>query len=134
VPAVEFLRGRLRPVSAAASPRVRRLIADLDDDRFAVRERAAAELTRLAHESEPAVRQALGGRPSQEARRRLEGVLNGLEREVPSPELLQALRAVEALERAGTPEARRLLAELAGGAAEAWLTREATAALKRLGR
>jgi hypothetical protein len=44
---------------------------------------------------------------------------------VPSPEQLQALRAVEALELAGSPEAHRLLEVLARGAPEARLTREA---------
>jgi hypothetical protein len=36
------------------------------------------------------------------------------------------------LERIGSPEARALLAELAKGPADAPLTREATASLKRL--
>jgi hypothetical protein len=47
-------------------------------------------------------------------------------------ERLQALRAVEVLERVGTPEARRLLETLAGGAPGARLTWEARAALGRL--
>jgi hypothetical protein len=41
-------------------------------------------------------------------------------------------RAVAALEHAGGTEARRLLAELASGAPEAWLTGDAKAALGRL--
>jgi RNA polymerase sigma factor (sigma-70 family) len=45
---------------------------------------------------------------------------------------LQALRAVEALERAGTNEARQLLDKLARGAPQARLTREAKTALARL--
>ena len=43
-----------------------------------------------------------------------------------------ALRGVEALEYAGTSEARGLLKELAAGAPAARLTLEATAALERL--
>src|SRR5262249_9059558 len=43
-------------------------------------------------------------------------------------------RALEVLEHAGTPEARRLLEDLAQGIAEARLTREARAALTRLNR
>lgn len=49
-----------------------------------------------------------------------------------SPVQLQLLRAVEVLEQIDTPEARRLLAELAQGAAAARLTQEAKAALERL--
>jgi hypothetical protein len=51
---------------------------------------------------------------------------------VGQPELLRGVRAVEVLERAGTPEARQLLAALAGGAPGALLTREAAASLQRL--
>ena len=42
------------------------------------------------------------------------------------------LRAVEVLERIGTPEARQVLAKLADGAPEARLTQEAKASLQRL--
>ena len=49
-------------------------------------------------------------------------------------EELQVWRAVEVLERLGTPEARRVLEILAGGAAEALPTTAARAALDRLGR
>jgi hypothetical protein len=44
------------------------------------------------------------------------------------------LRAVEALERIGTPEARQVLQALAKGAAGAVLTRAAQGALERLER
>jgi hypothetical protein len=53
---------------------------------------------------------------------------------VTKPELLQALRAVAVLEDIGTPTARRLLEDLANGASEARLTREAKASLQRLDR
>jgi hypothetical protein len=47
---------------------------------------------------------------------------------------LGEVRAVEALEHAGTADAQALLGKLAGGAAPARLTREAKAALDRLDR
>ena len=43
-------------------------------------------------------------------------------------------RFVEVLEMIGSPETRRVLKRLAGGAPEASLTRQAKAALERLGR
>jgi hypothetical protein len=50
----------------------------------------------------------------------------------PSPDQRRALRALGVLERAGNPEARKLLQALAGGAPEAALTVQAKAALDRL--
>ena len=47
---------------------------------------------------------------------------------------LRELRAVEALERMATPEARRVLGGLAAGVTDARLTQEAKAALDRLDR
>jgi len=47
---------------------------------------------------------------------------------------LRELRAIEALEWIGTAESKQLLQELAAGAAEACLTREAQAAHQRLER
>ena len=49
-------------------------------------------------------------------------------------EWLRSERALEVLERIGDREAKRLLQELATGAPEAWLTREAQATLARLAR
>jgi hypothetical protein len=48
------------------------------------------------------------------------------------PQRLRGLRVAVPLEMAGTPDAKRLLAELAGGCPEARLTREAKAALDRM--
>jgi hypothetical protein len=113
-------------------PRVARLIADLDSEQFAVRRRASEGLRELGEVAGPALREALAGRPTPEARRRLERLVTDLSAPVTSPERLRALRAVEALEKSGASEARQLLAKLAGGTPEARLTREARAALERL--
>ena len=66
-------------------------------------------------------------------KKRVEGLLAKLGGQ-PQVEALRGVRAVEALERAGTAEARGLLKELAAGAADAPLTRAAAAALSRLRR
>jgi WD40 repeat protein len=55
-------------------------------------------------------------------------------RKQPAPDGLRAMRAVEAVEWMGTPEALKLLEAWAGGAAEARLTAEAKAALARIRR
>jgi len=51
-----------------------------------------------------------------------------------SPERLTAMRALEVLELAGTPEAGRLIKSLAEGTPGAPATEEAQEALGRLGR
>jgi hypothetical protein len=73
-------------------------------------------------------------RPQPEAKWRINELLERLDRPEFSPGMLRAVRAVEALEHTNTPEARRLLEALAGGAPEARLTRDAKASLKRLER
>jgi len=129
---VPFLAGRLRPVAAPDPARVRRLLADLGSDSFAVREKATAELEQIGDQAEPALRRALEGKPSAEMRRRVDSLLD--RKKEPSPERLRQLRALEALEHADAPEARDFLRRLAKGAPEAWLTKEAKAALARGGR
>jgi hypothetical protein len=128
---VPFLRSRLRP-AVADSERTARLIADLDSDRFAARERATRELEKL--QAEPALRRALAADPSPEARRRIAHLLNRYEKAGPPPEQLRELRVVEVLEQAGTPEAQQILELLARGAPGARLTEEASGAFQRLAR
>jgi hypothetical protein len=129
--AVPFLSEHLPPAAGVASGQLRQLIVDLDSDRFAVRAAAVKELEMQGDRTAPALREALAGKPSAEVRKRAEELLAGL-RQVRSSELLRRLRAVQVLERAGTPAARRLLEALAKGAPAARETREAKAALQRL--
>jgi HEAT repeat protein len=128
--AVPLFRAQLRPVVAADPERVARLLADLDSDAFAVRDKATRELQEMGEAALPALRKALDGRPPLERRRRAEQLLERLAGW--SPEQLYGLRAVEVLEQVGSPEARRLLRALAEGLPEARLTREAKASLQRL--
>lgn len=130
--AVTFLAPRLRPVPRVEEEKLTRLIADLDSDTFATRERALAELQRLGEQAEPALRKALAAKPSLELSRRVRALLDRVERRTLSTEQLHALRAVEVLEHIGTDEARAVLRSLAAGAPPATLTREAKAALERL--
>jgi WD40 repeat protein len=129
---VPFLRGRLAPAKID-SARIARAIADLGSDEFTAREGAMKALATAGEAALPALRRALAARPSLEVRLRLEGLLERAEKGALSREQVRELRAVEALEQAGTPQARRLLEALAGGDADARLTREAKAALRRAG-
>ncbi|MCI0455873.1 MAG: sigma-70 family RNA polymerase sigma factor [Gemmataceae bacterium] len=129
---VPFLKERLPPATAADARQVARLLADLDSTSFSARARANRELEQLADLAGPALRQALAEPGSLEQRRRVESLLAKLDGPVQLPEGRRALRAVEALEHAGTREARTLLEGLAAGAPQARLTREAQTALERL--
>jgi WD40 repeat protein len=132
--AVPLLRRHLKPVKDADYQEARRQIADLASETYKVREMAFARLKELGHAAAPALRQAMQKEPTLEARRRLESLLAGLPAQPPSPALVRTLRAIQVLERVATPDARRLLAELAAGMAQAEPTREARAALQRLSR
>jgi WD40 repeat protein len=128
----QFLAKYLRPVAKIDAPRLARLITDVDHEQFAVRAQASKELMEIAEFAEPAVRKALAAKPTPEARQRLERVIKAVETSTPPPEQMRLLRALEALENAGTTEAIRLLETVATGAPEARLTREAQSSLARL--
>jgi hypothetical protein len=132
--AVAFLRGKLKPVAPVADERLRRLIADLDSEQFAVREAAHQALAEYRGAALPALRKALALDPPLERRRRLEALVDRVESHPLSAEGLRTRRGIDALERHGTAEARQVLKELAAGAAGAWLTVTAQEALKRLER
>ncbi|HEV3262566.1 MAG TPA: sigma-70 family RNA polymerase sigma factor [Gemmataceae bacterium] len=131
--ALPFLKDRLLTPTTVDAEKVARLIADLDSARFAVREQATAALAKLGEGAAPALRRVLAGKPSAEVRRRAQQLLDRLQG-IMSPAGLRTLRAVEALERAGTAEVLPVLKTLAAAPREDWLRHEAKAALKRLSR
>jgi WD40 repeat protein len=127
---VSFMGERLRPARSAKKEDVDRLIADLDSDEFEIRDKATNKLAELGDAVGPALRKVIAGEPSAEVRSRANRLLEKLA--TPAPELLRNLRALEALEAVGGPEARQVVERIANGAAEARLTRDAKAALARL--
>ncbi len=130
--AVPLFAEKLRPVAEpdeAERKRIAALVADLDRDEFEAREKAVRELEQVGEAAGPALRKALEGKPTLEVRRRVEGLLEKVEGN--DPERLRTGRALEALERIGTAEARAVLRTLAAGAAGARLTRDAKASLRR---
>jgi RNA polymerase sigma factor (sigma-70 family) len=132
--ALPLLRTRLKPAAATDRQRLERLLKDLDADDFEVREKATDELAKFGTAAEPALRKLLEGKPSAEVKQRVELVLGKLPAASASLERIGESRALELLEQLRTPEAMALLKELARGDADAWLTREAKAALNRLSR
>jgi hypothetical protein len=129
--AVHLVKERLRPATVG-SAQVGRLLADLDADSYAVREKATAALAQLGKAAQPALRQTLNNPLSAEVHRRVSDLLERLEGEPPPPEMLLAVRATEILEILGSPEAREVLGVLAAGAPGAPLTEQAKASLGRL--
>jgi RNA polymerase sigma factor (sigma-70 family) len=130
--AVAFLGKQLESTKLPDAKRIERLLVDLDSERFQVREKASKELEALAEFAAPALRKTLAGKPSLEVRRRLKALVHRLEGASLSAETVRHIRAVEALEAIGNPQARRLLDRLAAGPAEMRLTQEAKAAAGRL--
>jgi hypothetical protein len=129
-----LLREHLHPVVPVDAKQLKLLLVALDSDHFEERQRAERELEKQGDQAEAALRRFLAGKPSLEAKRRVEQVLARLQGPVADPQVLQALRAVEVLECIGTGEACEILRTLAGGAPDARLTREAGASLQRLSR
>lgn len=113
------------------------LLADLNDNRFAIREKASSELARCGRWLEEVFQTGLQNPASEEVRRRLEKLLQRLN--VPgAPTLAQerhrCRRTMMVLEQIDTSEARQLLHNLAQRAPEPELRDEAQASLQRLKR
>jgi hypothetical protein len=127
---VPFLQGRLRPDSPADVNRLRRLVAQLDDDSFQAREKARRELEDMGGLAAAVLRSTLEAKPSLEVRRRIEGILNKVQS--PSPKRRQYLRAIDVLEHLATSDAKEILRTLSKGAPGTQVTTAAQAALDRL--
>jgi hypothetical protein len=144
--AVGFLAPRLKPAESITARSLRQALADLDSDRFAVRQAAEKRLAGWQGRAGPALRDALKKKPSLDKRRRIDRILATPPAVVTSPGVLRHLRAVRVLEHVaasgsdGTRSANAaprlaaigLLKKLASGDPEARLTKEVTAALGRL--
>jgi hypothetical protein len=131
--ALAFLGPRVRPVGPTSDvKKVAALITKLDDDSFAEREMATAELEKLGLEALPQLRQTLEETKSLEVRLRTQRLLEKLNRIdlTPNHKRLQAVLCV--FELIASDESRKILDEVASGKAGAWLAAEATAVLKRM--
>jgi hypothetical protein len=100
-----FLQERLAALHSPDKALLARLVADLDDDRFAVREEAGRRLEQLGALAEPALRRALTATTSAEVRQRLTALLKKWEGRG-GGERLRVSRSIEVLERLARPRAR----------------------------
>ncbi len=122
-PSVELMRKNLKPAVGIDAKNLQDLLRDLTSDRFAARQAATAELSRIADEIEPTLRQRLIATDSADERTRLEQILKTVQ--TLSLKRIQEVRALIALELIATPEAIRLIDDLAAGAKDDFLTRAA---------
>ena len=130
--AVALFEAKLRPATMPTAADLDRLTAQLGAAEFADREKATAELEKFGFNAVDGVKARLAGVETPEVRDRLTRFLSDTRRES-VPYELRCVRAVAALELLGTPEAKRLLAGFAKGNPDDVLTREASAAHRRLG-
>ena len=132
---IPFLQTHLKPaplLGETERKKIASLIANLESDNFETREKADAELEKLAEIGEPVLRKALEGQPTPEIRDRLERILQRLQEPAKVRERIRLVRANEVLEKIGSPESRQVLKSLAEGAPDCTLTQDARAALDRL--
>jgi WD40 repeat protein len=130
--AVALLARHLKAAVLIDAKRIDACLHDLDSDQFEIRERAMRELEQQSDQTQAALERFLAGRPSLEARRRAEQLLEKARDVARDPERQRQLRALEALEWMDGAAARRLMETLVKGAPDARLTRDAQAALARM--
>jgi WD40 repeat protein len=133
VESVALVRKRL-PVAPGHPPEPRRIarwIADLNAGDFETRQQATQALQEAGQSAESAMQAALKETRSPEQKRRLEFLLKRLGRAGVAADMLRPVRALELVERIGTPEARHLVEELARGNPNADLTLHAKEVLRR---
>ncbi len=133
---VAFLKENLHPVAEPDNGLMQKLLVDLEADRFAVRDAATKQLEKIGAPALPAIEKALRAKPSADLLDRLEKHRAIIERTDPDEATwrqdLRPLRALEALERIGSTEARAVVKMVATGADGAKPTRAARQALERL--
>ena len=123
--AVPLLRSEL--LREVDRERIERLVAGLDAAAFTDRERATRELAALGEVARPFLVNGLRPGVSLEAQTRLEKLLATIAEPFATPAGLRQLRAVEALERIGSADARRVLERVAAAGPDDPLAREARA-------
>ena len=132
VKAIALLRRELQPVPPVAEAKLAPLLIDLGSDLFATRDSASRRLLEYGQVIESVLEAALKKSTSAEQRQRLTKLLEECRSSPLTADERRAVRAVQAAEQIGSPDAKALLQEWAKGAESVVLTREAKAALERV--
>jgi hypothetical protein len=130
--AIKRIADRVKPAEPLDKDWVAARLRDLDDAKFAQRDKATSELEQAGERVVPFLDKFLQSKPSVEARERAERLLAKLRG--PTDEkgrAMQTRRGLEVLEWIGSDSARELVEILAKGAEGSSLTKEAKAALER---
>jgi WD40 repeat protein len=129
---VEEIRRRLGQIPSPDSKQVKKLVADLDDPKYATRAAAEQKLLALGHPIESELRKALEHSNSANQRAALVRLLERLDGPIKDANTLGSIRMIATLELIASPEAKSLLNQIASGAEDSLITRDASAALARL--
>jgi WD40 repeat protein len=130
-PSLALLRKHWKPLAHPSQKEIGALLAKLDSDVAAERERAVRELERMGDLVEGPVQRFLARRPTGEARLQAEQLLARAKGPIVDPDRLRQWRVVEVLECIGSTEASRLLRRMGESAQDARLSHAISAALKR---
>jgi dipeptidyl aminopeptidase/acylaminoacyl peptidase len=127
---VALLKAKMKPLQAPEAAKIDQLLADLKSPRFAIRDKASADLSRVADQNEPRLKKALEAETDANVRDQLGKLIAAAETE--SLDSRRGRRAVEALEVIGTADAKRLAEVLAKGDPAGRLTKEAKGTVGRM--
>jgi hypothetical protein len=129
--AVALLEAKIDAKKAPAEETVKQLIADLDSEIFASREKAEKALRTLSTQAESHLRKAFAANPAAEPRRRIEKLLQEIAAHKLTSDERREVLAVQVLAWTNADSARRLLAKWAKGDPDAILTKQAVEAAGR---
>jgi DNA-binding beta-propeller fold protein YncE len=126
---VALLANKLKTVPAPDPQLISRLIRELDNPQYAVRNQAMQRLQSLDWLVKSSLNQALQQKPTLEAKRRIETVLQKINSS-DDPERIRQRRAVELMSAIATPSSLQVLRDWSKGAPDAYLTQLAQKSCK----
>jgi RNA polymerase sigma factor (sigma-70 family) len=132
--AVPFIAEKIRAIAVPAIDikKIEKAMADLDADKFAVRERASKDLIAMGELAVIPIRRFLEKGPSQEATSRAHQILEKIAQPTPSPDHQRVMEIIDLLEQSRTPKAIALLQEIDRDALVPRIQSQAHGALQRI--